>query len=661
MPTYAKDTARWSEYTRRIDRLLDDLPAELETLARPLRVGLGLPSSAGEGLLSYCFLSSEPPVLKYTSWSLDDLGVPESGQRSALEEGLFLASFWLFAALEGSDVVLSPGCAMPREHLLLSQIFVNASDVCLAACAPRGSMAWEQARRALADRARAALAYRRGSRADAGELMDAAGLLWAPARAAVAAALESAGAGARVDGLIAVVDELSRAHQIHHELFSVSADCARGVITYPVARVAAALGIQLDRGDVAGEIVGALVASGEGARIAAEVRGRAVACAERAAQLGFARFASEARALAGRIGESAELLSAGALLFGAEGAAPGAEGTREAPRGGEPAVERALAMAEASLLADPDMHEAWEIHRWGLIGQPVLTGWRFPVGLIQENLAATGKDISAWAESALDRYVERRFEYFEEPSSLPPDIDSLGLMLRLVRHTRARARYAAALETPLGWLMDATGADGSVPVWLTAGTRGPLGYSALQGSDCTMCMVYVIRGLLSFDRARLSGYARGLLAQVIRRLDQRGGIGSAYYSSLYLAWQLAELAGELTADFAAERAAIAAHGRALFERHAGRVRVTPQDAALLLLARAALARSGASTARAPRWTDVLVSSQRSDGTWDSEPFYIMPMQGNGIGFHGSRLITTSLCYRALWSAGGRGVPAGDTP
>ena len=115
--------------------------------------------------------------------------------------------------------------------------------------------------------------------------------------------------------------------------------------------------------------------------------------------------------------------------------------------------------------------------------------------------------------------------------------------------------------------------------------------------------------------------------------------GCSFYRAAYLCYILSALADGIAAPAAERLREVAA---ALIERTRQRMRLSPQEAAFLTLACHALGQ-----APAPEWKTVILSGQRSDGTWEPEPFYITAFTGGTQLWHSGRILTTSYCYRAL--------------
>ena len=72
--------------------------------------------------------------------------------------------------------------------------------------------------------------------------------------------------------------------------------------------------------------------------------------------------------------------------------------------------------------------------------------------------------------------------------------------------------------------------------------------------------------------------------------------------------------------------------------------MSPQDAALLQLA---CRFPAAAPLRDPAWTELLIRTQRHDGSWDCSPLYVVPSRGNLMNWYASRLATTALACHAL--------------
>lgn len=319
--------------------------------------------------------------------------------------------------------------------------------------------------------------------------------------------------------------------------------------------------------------------------------------------------------------------------------------TGRAPATHTPAEAKRAALA--FLCADPTHREAWEVHRWGFMGLPTLTGRVFATGVVLENLTVTGRDCGAEIARLQADYEAQRFHSFEEPSGQPPDIATLGLFLRLQPFSATRDEDARRLAHPLRWVAANVSANGEIPTFMREGID--LGRPYLEhmvGDRCVAARAGLLLGLLAHPQRSQDVLQRVAAATLDHFLDE-GAAAIALYDELYAGWMILELTHtlELHGPALADRCAAAAGlARALLAARAERGDLSPLDAAFLLLA---APRSGASAADRTRWIARLLETQGPDGSWAACPAYLAAAPGNLLCWFSSRTLTTSFCYRAL--------------
>jgi hypothetical protein len=307
-------------------------------------------------------------------------------------------------------------------------------------------------------------------------------------------------------------------------------------------------------------------------------------------------------------------------------------------------------MAKAAILSDPSFREAWEVHRWGFLDSPLIISRRYPVGLVLENLAETGCEVSDPLDALVADYCQAGYRYLDPAPNraehaLPPDSDTLGVMLRLIRHSKQREAHLRRLEQPLEWLGRASPVNGTLPMYLLEGVdraEWTKHFSGMIGMACDGVTAGALLGL-----ARTLPDVPLTCAELLRRESlalgarvERFGVGGcSCYRVEYLCYILSTLAVEMRPPAGEQLCAIAG---SLIERTKRRVRLSPQEAALLTLACLALAQPAEAG-----WLAVILGGQRYDGTWEPEPLYLTPFTDGMQVWYSSRLVTTSFCYRAL--------------
>ena len=327
-----------------------------------------------------------------------------------------------------------------------------------------------------------------------------------------------------------------------------------------------------------------------------------------------------------------------------------------------PAVGAAL----AALGADPLLREAWEIQLrdLGRVRAP-LVGRLFPRALIASQLLAhpVGRRLAGevLAEAAAS------LRYYEGCPDIPPDADSLGVLLTLAGAGVGPAPHAA------GWLrvMEASlGADGITMTWFERGPDGPTTPDpSLRwgGADCAAVRLSLMKGLLAWDgeghRARV-----GLNVQrALDRLDAASAAlgGCFHYPEAFGVGLLLQIASAVRArgwsgpweDRLLGDAAILS--RALL----GRQRLDgswggPQETALIA---GPLATWGAPREPIDRAARALIEAQRGDGAWDAEPLWVTFGHPGTQARYQSRSMTSALVAGALLAMEPGGRAAADQP
>jgi hypothetical protein len=297
---------------------------------------------------------------------------------------------------------------------------------------------------------------------------------------------------------------------------------------------------------------------------------------------------------------------------------------------------------------------AWDVHRFHPMGAPcVLVGRWFIEAMILLALAEVGReDPSVEIAKLFDRVPEGEARYFPEWSGLPPDCDSLGLLLQLATWlpTSQRGRvdsWIAPCEASLG-------PDESVPTWFVNGPNGrttPLPGPFL-GDECTGTTLAFLLGALRYDGERFASLFRPNLQRVLERGCEAGSVHYTRDFALHLLLRLvhalrshpsprlAALPGELDLDRLAIDRCAALLARQRIDGGWG----SPQATALALEALSHWHSGSPCIARAITY---LVHTQGPDGAWPAEPLYITPGKFGGMVPFSAKALTTALCVRAL--------------
>lgn len=317
------------------------------------------------------------------------------------------------------------------------------------------------------------------------------------------------------------------------------------------------------------------------------------------------------------------------------------------------ALRQALADAADALWADETFAEAWEVQRRGVgsFSGP-LVGQRFPRALILSQLLPDPRAVSG--ASALLRGSPPVLRYYDDFDAIPPDADSLGVMLGLAASTPDPPR--ARIEGWLAMLAASAPRGQPAPTWLTQGPAGPTSSHPQVrwgGDACAAVRLALVCGLLAWDGP---GHRDAVDANLRAALPVDSGgaprLGDCFHYRRDFALHLLFAARE-----ALQSAGWAGDGAAAVEQVAAREArdlIASQrldggwgDVQASALILGGLARGWAEAGILRRGARFVVARQRGDGAWDAEPLWIT-FGGRGATVrHRSRLLTTALVVGAL--------------
>lgn len=648
----ARIAQRRREFEATADALFDEAWGSMRELAQPFRYELDLcrePSGAWRDLFACLpYRAMDLPLVL-----LEDLGMPDGAAREALERALLDQSALGTSALLALELVLEAEAHVGYEHVLLHTALSTQATWRLAALAPDLGSTRTRSLAAGNDAADALLDHRNKrigrSTPFAPRDLSRMGRRWAPLQAPMACALAHAGRMDLWPTLQPWLDEAACLFQLGRELGRITRDVSRGHYSAPIARLLEGIGATppIDQPPDPDHTMLACLLPRAASELAAEALARTASLCEAVEALGlpaaaawFAPLAEPFEALRDRHREGSD-------------DAPPADGDPERVPfvvSAKPQLAQVLAAARGLMASDPSYRDAWEVNRWGFLNVPDLTCKVFPIGLVLDNRVAAGDDCAAEIDALFERYVHNRFHYFEQASALPPDCDTLGLMLGLAAHAAQPRRWRDALDEPLAWMRANIEADGGLPVFLTRGVDAGDGraYAHVAGRHCAAVQARLLLGLVRHDAERfrsvVGAAARCLFEQVARA---RGGAFWFYDLPLGagLVLQLSEALVRHGFDLEAEATTAVSTCVALLRKHADLARLSGQDAALLWLAGGATA--AAEGLRHAAWPELLIRSQQQDGGWAAAPLYTLPTRGNLMTWYTSRVVTTSYAYRAL--------------
>lgn len=642
-------TAYWSA----VERYFDELPPHLFRQGRLLQVNLAAAYSDTGQFKDILRREVDYPWLALPAWLLQDWELPSGKRRALLEEHTTLAAFFSCAAIFVQQAILDEGSFFDASYTFLRQSLQQEADHHFACLFTSDSPLWGYHRAFWREYAEASLweIERRQNRMpppDVGELSQAA-QRFAPAKIIAAAVAVKADRQADLPRLFSLLDDFCVAWQILQEVLDIRRDAMRGLITYPIARTMEAAGIAPGTLVSPERVLGAAVLTGAVGRVCEECSERLDACRQAADGLGLPALAGYFPVVQQVVQDVAGLLSIGPSLAERLGASVPVRPSKVLFSPHVDHLAKACQMAAGYLLSDLTFRESWEVHRRGMFGADEVVS-KIPAGLVIEVLCKHGHDMAEPVDTFFRTCQEARFRYYEHPSSTP-DTDSLGVLLRLYRYSHHREAHARILAMPLRWLTKNIPASGQIPVWLT--TQEPEGKEGSLilhfGEGCGVVEAHVLLGLIDYDWESYVDLIQRSALGLLGRFAQRGYGITVNYPPLYTLVVMQRLIAALLAhpmSPSLERRAEQASEHLLvqLERETERSHVTPQDAAFLTLV---CSYPAAESLFNPRWITVLLKHQRSDGSWQGEPFFFVPNRGEVLTWYTSDTMTTAFCYHAL--------------
>jgi hypothetical protein len=317
-------------------------------------------------------------------------------------------------------------------------------------------------------------------------------------------------------------------------------------------------------------------------------------------------------------------------------------------------ARRALDAALEVLRSTATWPGSWEVRR-GFAHEPgTLVGSWFIRGFILRALDAIGEPVGGAIRDLLDEGDPSGLRWYGAWRGIPPDSDSLGLALDLATRVDDYPR-----ERIDGWiepLLASLPGSRLTPTWLTLGPDGPTydGRITYQGNECTTVRLALTLGLLRHDPARFADLVEVNLADAIERCGPDGLSGVFFYDAALTDLLFLRVADEAAATIPtrALRQGLARARDAVIARIRTCQRLdggwgTPQRTALRLSGLSLSGGRSADVARALRYLD---ETQRPDGTWAPEPFYLMPGKTGAAAWHQGPELTTAICALGIAKA-----------
>ncbi|HSL27331.1 MAG TPA: hypothetical protein VLA54_13725, partial [Acidimicrobiia bacterium] len=428
-----------------------------------------------------------------------------------------------------------------------------------------------------------------------------------------------------LDGIETLLDHLGFVEVVRADMAAMIRHLARGWVSPTVRRMVTRLAIDLTNAPGAEVILGEVVLGGAIEPMVEYCRSHLQTAEALAEQLQLPTFRSYARHLAATLDQSPVRTR------------PAKAVSSESSR----TLQTPAQMAVGFLLADPAMREAWETHRWGLLGT-METSARFPVGLILEILAKHGIEVTGLIDDFYSSAEERHFAYYDHPAARPYiESDTLGLLLRLYKHSGQTERHRKVLAEYLELLYKHLRTDGRLPVWLIERDHAP---AMALGEGCGTIEANLLLGLLDYQPQEHMSVIQPAAHRLLKDYVARGASVNVNYPQSYTRAVLADLVDRLEeldgdmAELARQRL------RTEVLRSAQQARISPQEAACLVWT---CSRPGLADVNQESWETIVAHAQSFDGGWPGEPFFFAPAAGGRTTWYSSRLLTTALCLRAL--------------
>lgn len=582
------------------------------------------------------------PLLYWHWWLLDDLGCPDTPARAELEQRLFLAMAFAFAAVYTRETILNPSTNFDASFTFLDHALVRQSDFHLGQLFPAVSPFWSRYHACWDEYAAAVLTT--GDR----HLPLTTYQSLAFTKISPAAVIAYAERDEPWPQLESLLNCLNAVLQLLGQIASLRQDLAQRRFTYPILKTLELAGLDPHQSLSPERILGALVLTGAVPKLCQEALGWLAEGRALAQSLKLPTFGAYTEVLETWLEEVHDLFSLKPKTKSVQSPQP------QTPMFVVPAVDtlpKVIEMAEGYLLADLTFRESWEVQRRGLLGVSEMVGQAFPMGLIAEILARHGHDMSDPINDIFQSLQNAGFRYYNHPH-LPPDSDDLGLLLRLYPYSPQPELHRTSLQTPLRWLSENISESSQIPVWLTrfeAADKMDIPFAALWGNYCAAVEANVLLGLLAFDAITYGPLIESSARQWSQAWQKRGLGATHHYVPLYSLWNALELAVQLnTFDFLDDLPQLIQTLINLVTVEASRAHLTPQDAAFLILASLSPAWPESTPSLfKPEWVTLLGKSQRYDGSWAAEPLYGTPTRGELAAWYSSRTVTTAFCCHAL--------------
>lgn len=630
-----------------IEQLLEALPPPLQPQVIALRMAMLL-EFADTGSLNDIFRRDfDYPWLSLHTGLLADL--PPTTEGVQLEAGLDATMFCTCAALYITENIANPSRAWDHTYRGLQQALTETAVARLAQIFPLDDSTWQPfwehyyASWATYHVAHQATACPRPQPFSAADLDKAAGR-FAPAAIGIAAVAFATGQMAQLPAWLAWHHQLNLVHMLHRDILTIRRDMRQGRYSHPIVCTMQAAGLPLDTAPNPDTLTGAMILTGAITRLIQEGLGRLAHCRALATELNLPAWRTY-------IETYTPVFQDLLRFFTFPPPPPSTQATpkRNAFASQVDLVARAIERAEKHLLADLTFPESWERQRFFSAQPPAEFFSRaFPMSTILECLCAHGHPLTPQVDAVFHILDTSHYAYYEGLPPLP-DCDEHAFLMRLFRFSSQAAEQRASIERGLPWLLANVSPTGEVPIfWLHSTSVPPPDPWPLWGNHCVAITANVLWGLIEYDYGRYQALIEKITGALVERLIQVGFGPLGYYLPPYALWRTFAWLARLQAQplSAGQHAQIAQLQPVLLARLAREKAeaASPQTAAWLTLA------CLGHTARPsfdPAWVTTLLKSQRYDGSWEAEPFFLTMHYSGQPFWYSSRLVTTAFCYHAL--------------
>jgi hypothetical protein len=647
-----KREQHWHE----VERYFNNLPPQLYQQGKLLKNKMSIQFS-DTGKFSDILSSLENyPLLDLTFWLFDDFNFPEGQERRRLEKHLFLGYLFIFTSIYTQNLILDEDLFFDRDYLLLASLLSQNADKLFLHIFPPDSTFWDHHQNLWKAYAEARLVSSEnysGSNivVTPEHILQRLDLL-APYHLIPLAIAILSGKEHYVKKLGTILENLHKLQIILHDLVNLPIDLQRGKFSYPILYTYAELGVPIGKGYTPESMLMAMTLIGSFSKIAKECKSLIDSCLAGASELKLSNLTAYFLALEMRVHDQFTIYSR-------------KEKPDETIRAEQLEVIsskrvstfdtnhllKAIAMAEGYLLSDLTFKESWEVHRWGMVDEMVVTS-RFPAGLIIEILCMHGHNLATQVDNFFRYTNDINFSYYDHKMLPYADSDTLGVLLRLYCYSANQAANQEVLELPLAWLRSSAEESGRIPVWIR-GMRDiavdGIQHIRLLGEGCGSIEAELLLGLCDYDWENYQNLIQVSAKQLLKRFIEYGNGITVNYPRIYCSWRIKQLLACLRTKPVTEELndyieeAIIIYPKYL-EMETNLYRTTPQQAAFLMLA---CLHSPAKQLFNRRWVSILLSNQRSDGSWYGEPLFFVPNFGEYTTWHSSHQLTTAFCYQAL--------------